>query len=187
MRLIHYSNCHLTEVRDADQCVGRSARRGDKPNGLWVSVEGEDDWLSWCLSERFAEDRITHPTEVVIGANASILHLKDESDLRHFHNEFWCHPPWSDRKEELFRGDAIRWHEVASLYDGIIIAPYIYSMRTDDEVKWYYGWDCASGCIWNSRAVAELVPLPTLQHSDDRTDASSLAGHHRSNVCLNQS
>ena len=26
------------------------------------------------------------------------------------------------------------------------------------ELFWYYGWDCASGCIWDPAAVAEIKP-----------------------------
>lgn len=171
MRLIHYSDDYLTEIRDVEQGTGRACKRGDKPNGLWVSVEGEDDWLSWCRSEYFVVEKLTHPTLVALNQDANILHLVGEPDLRSFHERYWCYPPWG-RDDKFFRGDSIRWEEVAEKYDGIVIAPYVWSMRLDPVVKWYYGWDCASGCIWNSRAVAELVPLPTLQQTDDRTNDS---------------
>ena len=52
--------------------------------------------------------------------------------------------------------DQIDWAEVASKYDGIIISPYQWSLRLDMEMMWYYGWDCASGCIWNISAIKEL-------------------------------
>jgi hypothetical protein len=27
----------------------------------------------------------------------------------------------------------------------------------DDNCGWYYGWDCASGCIWDSAAVERVA------------------------------
>lgn len=49
---------------------------------------------------------------------------------------------------------------MAHRYDGIIIAPYVWSLRLDIDFFWYYDWDCASGVIWNSAAVSNLIPLP---------------------------
>jgi len=36
---------------------------------------------------------------------------------------------------------------VSKEYDGIEIAPYQWDARL--SLIWYYGWDVASGCIWN--------------------------------------
>ena len=48
----------------------------------------------------------------------------------------------------------INWRKVAKAFDGIIIPEYIYSRRLDGNASdWYYGWDCASGCIWDARAI----------------------------------
>jgi hypothetical protein len=55
----------------------------------------------------------------------------------------------------------INWRRVARKYHGIVIAPYLRELRFDEAVWWYYGWDCASGCIWNRKAIAgveELAP-----------------------------
>lgn len=157
MRLIHYSHSYITEVRDVMQCFGDGSR-GDKPTGLWVSVEGPADWKAWCESEGFHVNRLRCPTEVVLQPEANLLHLRDADDLRTFHRKYRAGrssacPRW----EADFR---IRWDRVANSYDGIVIAPYVWEMRLDRETPWYYGWDCASGCIWRSRAISELRPLP---------------------------
>jgi hypothetical protein len=166
MKLIHYSNQHLTEVQDQHhqtRCDG--GMRGDramKPVGLWVSVEGENDWPSWCKAEGFALEALTHPTEIVLRPDANVLCLNGEQDIRAFHAEYGCRPFYADEigKDALFHGTAVRWGLVAERYAGIIIAPYVWTLRLDDEVRWYYGWDCASGCIWKADAVAALQPLP---------------------------
>jgi len=156
MRLIHYSTAHLTEVRDVPQPEGFGGR-GDKPSGLWVSVEGDDDWRSWCEGNDFRLGHLACPTEVVLHDDTKILHLQGAAALKLFHREWAAdHQPGTHRWERDFR---IRWADLSKRYDGIIIAPYVWSMRLDNGMPWYYSWDCASGCIWRSRAVRELRPL----------------------------
>lgn len=173
MRLIHYSNKHLTEVRSVKQTD--EDERGDKPRGLWVSVEGDDDWKSWCEGESFALEYLTHPTEVILSQSANLLKISGANALRDFHKRYGCRAYYADRMSEPWRyeGYAIRWIDIAAQYDGIIIAPYVWDLRLDMGMRWYYGWDCASGCIWNSRAVAKLVPLHPAPDSDDRTNSST--------------
>ncbi len=59
----------------------------------------------------------------------------------------------------------IDWRAVAKDYDGIIIAPYVWSCHLgfgrgggiESVSCWYYPWDCASGCIWNAKAIAAFT------------------------------
>ena len=52
------------------------------------------------------------------------------------------------------------WAPTAAQYAGVIIAPYQWERRLDgDASDWYYGWDCASGCIWNADAIASIAVL----------------------------
>jgi hypothetical protein len=44
-----------------------------KPDGLWVSVEGEDDWPSWCRSEEFALNRLKSVSVIRLRPGASVL------------------------------------------------------------------------------------------------------------------
>ena len=47
------------------------------------------------------------------------------------------------------------WPGVAAEgWAGIEIAPYIWARRLDGPARWYYGWDAASGCIWDPTAAA---------------------------------
>lgn len=52
----------------------------------------------------------------------------------------------------------IDWRRVAESYQGIVIAPYVWARRHHLASGWYYAWDCASGCIWDSAAVAAIMP-----------------------------
>jgi len=63
----------------------------------------------------------------------------------------------------------INWPAVAEKYDGIIIAPYIWQRRLSDNPDhfWYYGWDCASGCIWNTEVIEEIHTKELVANAQD--------------------
>jgi hypothetical protein len=48
-------------------------------------------------------------------------------------------------------GQRIDWPRLAETHDGIEINPYQWSLRFDPI--WYYGWDVASGCVWNTEKL----------------------------------
>ena len=114
-----------------------------KPRGLWLSVQGDDDWRAWCEGENWGLERMKHAVEVTLKPDANILVIDTLKKLDAFNT--------------LYGGDdlscrSIAWHKVKALHDGVIIAPYQWERRHD--FMWYYGWDCASGVIWNLRAIA---------------------------------
>ena len=52
------------------------------------------------------------------------------------------------------RSYRINWQPLTEQYAGIIISPYQWKRRLDGRASdWYYGWDCASACIWDLSAV----------------------------------
>lgn len=169
-RLIHYSNTHLTGVYSCSQYEGRSLKRGDKPNGLWVSVEGEQDWREWCEAESFG--CLDCATEVVLRPDAKMLRIETPEALKAFHDEYHCPPKWTMNLNEDWDDHAIAWLLVAEKYQGIIIAPYQWSWRLTDPIShWYYGWDCASGVIWDAGAVAEVRPIERKKEAADEKAA----------------
>ncbi len=160
MRLIHYSTRHLEAVEGRSQDEGRAAIRCDKPNGLWVSVEGEYDWPAWCRSEGFRTEKLVSATHVVLHRDARILHIDTAAGLALFSREYRRMPPnESDLPLNLLKV-GVDWSRIARTYQGIIIAPYQWAMRLDSDAEWYYSWDCASGCLWDASAVSELRALP---------------------------
>lgn len=158
MRFVHYSAAPVLKVTSVEQIP---ADRGtySKPNGFWVSAETEgcdDDWRDWCLSESFGLNKLTHVHEVAFTDKADLLILKGPYGIDQFSRKYRC----SDE-----RWSGIDWQRVATRYQGIIIAPYVWARRLDGDASWYYGWDCASGCVWDAAAVAsiqlvEVVPVP---------------------------
>lgn len=135
--------------------------RYDKPTGLWVSVKGDDDWQHWTQDNEFAEDTTIPANEhtVTLTGNAQILTLGSMAEVFKFSDQFSLDTSW---RRDHGRGYRIDWPLIAAQWDGIIIAPYQWECRYADRMFWYYGWDCASGCIWNLNAIA-AVTAPSVE------------------------
>ena len=154
MRLIHFSTTPLTRVVSVDAGSGSQARAGMKPNGLWVSDENEDpSWRSWCEKEQFGPigtGAIVFEQEIEIVDDGSILHLAHEGAIRRFQQKFAL-------KEDFPPSiNLIDWKKVAESFKGVLITPYCWSLRLEPGFLWYYGWDCASGVIWDASAIARI-------------------------------
>jgi len=139
---VHYSANPVTKVFNVP--LSRQSV-GDKPRGLWYSVEGfGDDWKAWCNAEQFSLDCLSCQTELVVKMG-SILALKTVADLDDFNHEYGT--------TLLDMPHFIDWGRVAKKYSGIEIAPYQWDRRLWGKCRWYYGWDCASGCIWRKDGI----------------------------------
>lgn len=147
VRLVHYSKRPLKLIRSTTQ-----EREPDaKPHGLWVSDDAcEQNWRRWCEDEQFGLESLANVHDVALAPTASILRLSSPGDIDAFHEEY------TDLVGDRFRY-GIHWAQVAAKYDGILITPYIWERRLAENAGWYYGWDCASGCIWNAKAVAAIT------------------------------
>ena len=76
--------------------------------------------------------------------NTNVLQIKTNDEMLQFNSEYKADVYMKDA------GEAIDWKKVASKYGGIEINPYQYD---DAMLLWYYGWDIASGCVWNLSGV----------------------------------
>ena len=124
-----------------------------KPSGFWITDDSEDCWRSWCVGEQWGLDGLTHKHEIVLD-ETNILILRNQLDVECFAEKYRVIKRWGKNNEWADR--CIEWQRVASEYDGIIITPYQYRLRLADGFMWYYGWDCASGCIWNANAIRDI-------------------------------
>jgi hypothetical protein len=121
-----------------------------KPRGFWYAFD--DSWVSWA-KENMNWLMGDYLYEVKVHST-NILSLSTYDELVQLTKEYKC--SFSCDRIGLF----MDWRRFSEKYDGIEINPYIWKARL--EFMWYYGWDVASGCIWNLDKV-ELVPL------DDKT------------------
>ena len=151
-RLIHYSAHPIAALDDAFSYATRPTGF-HKPQGLWVSV-GEE-WREWCEAEGFSLESLAHEHRVVLHPHANILRLRSAEDLDAFTKQYET-PMLPERPREKWNL-AIDWAAVRVAHQGVVIAPYIYARRYD--LSWYYGWDCASGCIWDLAAIAAIDPI----------------------------
>lgn len=153
MKLVHYSNAPVGSLRIREQPL-----LPVKPCGLWVSDDDcEDNWFRWCIDEKFRLYRLACAHDIELVRDANVLVLASRSEIDAFTRE-WI----SDRDADYgSRGLFLRWRAIRERYAGLIITPYIWSARL--EVMWYYGWDCASGCIWDPSAIASIQLRETAQ------------------------
>lgn len=149
MRLLHYSEKPLTRLRRKPVVQRDVMGSYTKPRGLWVTPEGDEwGWMEWCGSERFRVDDWKHETDIFLTKNNNVLHLTTPLEMVAFDCEY---KEDFSYKEESYVYQRINWQRVASEYDGLIISPYQWKHRLN--MDWYYGWDCASGCIWNPKVL----------------------------------
>lgn len=155
--LSHFSRQPVDTLHRVGQPPPRVAH--GKPVGLWLSVDGEDDWPSWCKSEDFDGCGPWH-YRVHVAAPDRLLWLRTPAALRRFAAERLV------ATEPEIIGPAIDWEAVACQWAGLVIAPYQWECRLAHGMSWYYGWDCASGCIWDPEACGaslELLSAPAAE------------------------
>lgn len=155
-QLMHYAELPVSfdAARTYEQ---KQPRLFGKPEGFWVSVTGEDDWPSWCESEEFRQSTLQAAHRVELAAGANFLRIDSTVGIDSLTARFAVQTEYERRWAH--RGDTpakwpIDWQRVAEQWDGIIIAPYQWARRNTHD--WYYGWDCASGCIWNLAAIESV-------------------------------
>lgn len=147
--LAHYSAEIVKKVRSANQ----DWFPNEKPNGFWISVEDELSWPRFISNDRHTatlgkrNKRFKHKHIVTFSPSANILWLETPKDLFNL-EEF------GKLKDDSIA--YIYWRILAKQFDGILISPYQYQCRCDKRCWWYNTWDCASGCIWNSKAVQSI-------------------------------
>lgn len=154
LSLTHHASRPLTFDRDKVY-IQREPTQSGKPRGLWVSVDGEDDWPAFCGSGAWPLKPVAH--QVILHPDANILHVSSLSLMESFHVTFVTATDFEHRKGLRESSWPIDWRKVAATYDGIIIAPYQWSLVR--PLNWYYKWDCASGCIWSTRAIQSVQLL----------------------------
>lgn len=126
-----------------------------KPFGLWYSVEGTGEgWSDWCRAEEFCDTdaQVAHAIALDM---SRVLVIDNGIDLRAFEREYHRpHPVTTGLVSWIYHID---WALVAARYGGIEIAPYQWQHR--HNAMWYYGWDCASGCVWDIDAIRSFEPM----------------------------
>jgi hypothetical protein len=151
MKRIHYSTKPLVKINGMRQ----KQKADGKPVGLWYSMPGEDGWAEWCRSAEFHLDSLAVETELKVDPSGMLV-LTSLDELDTFHDAY---------SVPLTPGVCphnIDWPRVAEEYAGIEISPYQWERRLEPGWLWYYGWDCASGCVWDAGAVEIIRSVTTV-------------------------
>lgn len=146
MTWLKYDNAPIMNDEFWDHTQNNESYSFEKPKGCWITDDSNDCWQTWCLSEQFNLSNLTHKHQIILD-ESNILIIRSIPELDAFNADYLI---------DEMRG-AIDWKRVAQKYDGIIITPYQWKRRM--QFNWYYGWDCASGCIWKAKAILEIKLL----------------------------
>lgn len=156
-----------------------------KPKGLWYGIgdswiqwcmSESSGWLGTHIYEVILDEskilKITNIAEFEAFEDAhhdqppwkkEIRAIKDaefEQRMKDAGIEYTSAGPQLDPFDHFFGGRGLRFHDymnygkVAEKYGGIEITPYLWEKRLNS--MWYYGWDCASGCVWDRSAVTGI-------------------------------
>jgi len=135
----------------------RKAQKTDlKPEGVWYGCG--DSWLKW-MSREVPKwlDAVNYIYELELDQEF-ILTITNEEQFKRFEREYWGRAPWQGRGGWTDTGppdgqfEMIEWDTLIGQYDGIEICPYLQQFRMSNS-QWYYTWDVASGCIWDSESL----------------------------------
>lgn len=146
---LHNCSTELTRVHSVEQ--EQFGTWANKPRGLWYGIG--DEWLDWCKGE-MPEWIKPHWYRLEVD-ESKLLILSKPSDIEKFTRRFGIRDRNTQYPTSARMDTSIVWAKVAQKYAGIEINPYMWECR--NEYVWYYGWDVASGCIWNDGAVTGIT------------------------------
>lgn len=125
-----------------------------KPKGFWFSNDTcEHNWEKFCRAEHFWLESLKFKKTFKFTDSANVLIITNLQEFDSFCNSYVVR---DDAHLGFLSTYNIDWEAVAEKYDGIYIPDYYWERRLDESSGWYYGWDCASGCIWNLSAIEEI-------------------------------
>lgn len=140
------------DMQSFELCKRTYAQRvGSKPKGFWYGID--NSWVDWCQSE-MPEWVSPHRYEVEI--DTSKILVVDTIEKMHDINK---HAANTD--EYFYRKNYdIDWPYFEKMgYKGIEIPIYMQELRMNLDFFWYYGWDVASGCIWDTNIIKSITKL----------------------------
>lgn len=165
---MHFTATPLRPLYNCEQ----NAMNWMKPRGLWVSDEEQADaWLRWVDQEggKDFRQRCKHAYYIDLAKGHNVLIIDNFEELLEFSHTFRMRPDdWPDGMADLGRHVVyLSWPRIAQDYQGVIVTPYQWDARFDHRTNWYYGWDVASGCIWDVAAIKSVEQTHDIQWSEE--------------------
>jgi len=129
-----------------------------KPQGLWVSIDRDGQgWARWCREANFRVGELVYRNVITLRDPRALLWLRTPRALDALTEDYGIDGNiFNSMPLGHYRNwtRAINWYAVARKYPGVIITPYMWQCRM--SLSWYYGWDCASGCIWDASQIIAI-------------------------------
>jgi hypothetical protein len=90
MNFMHYSKKEVMfcDLEDRTKYIEDNNAGNYKPQGFWISVEGEDDWYRWCIDNDYGLESLTHQHEVKLKDDAEILIIDSTDKLKKFNSYY---------------------------------------------------------------------------------------------------
>lgn len=129
-----------------------------KPVGIWYGIN--DAWMEWCAGEQ--QNWFCPYIYEIKTKKSKILTIENVAQFERFEDKYTMsclsgiqgfpaiRNPTNLR---LFDGQ-IDWIKLSSEFSGLEIPNYLWEKRLNS--MWYYGWDCASGCVWDEDGIKEI-------------------------------
>lgn len=133
-----------------------------KPDGFWLSDDSDFGWKEWCKGSRFRAKAVKHKIRFRCDTENWLVISSAEDFIRFEKRYLKLDPRY--KKAKLLEPYALQFHgsidfrAVKKKYGGLLITPYRndFRLRLDCGNIWYYGWDCASGCVWDLASIRRL-------------------------------
>ena len=121
-----------------------------KPNGFWYSLGSS--WYEWCMSGDSACLLGGYLFEVEIDRSKIAKIDGSDREVKQLEKKY----PQKNKPliEKMSHPD---WKSMSKDFKGFEVSRF-----GRDRLKssmWYYGWDCSSGCIWDTSAIKSMKLL----------------------------
>lgn len=139
MKRIHHTDNDIIKVKQYF-----NQPKEFKPIGLWYDID--NSWTEWC-KRNMPDWTYKNHFELEID-ESKILIIDTKEKLLYFDKQYSIN---ISKRGSIC---VIDWESVSKKYSGIEISPYRYDCRF--SLFWYYGFDIASGCIWNFDCINSI-------------------------------
>jgi len=143
-KLLHFTD---KDSLDLKMKYSQNFTKDFKPRGLWVSNENDFGWMHWVEAEKFKDVPYKYCFEVILNSKNNVLFLETKNQFLAFQEK---------HRVENMSTFNMDWNSIVKHHQGLVIPKYFWDFRLAEGSMWYYGWDCASGCIWDLKAVEKF-------------------------------
>ena len=120
-----------------------------KPDGVWYACGSE--WLTWTFYEM--ESWLGDYIYRLDIDKSNFIMIRNEKMLFDFTEGYAL----NNAGYGVVKNNTIDWPLVAKAgYQGIQICPYLSMARMSSKAGWYYTWDVASGCVWDTSCIKNV-------------------------------